>query len=976
MNRRLEWIDLMLHDDSGMDFEGRVLYYDVSSLPDVLLQHTLVTDSRAERMREYWRRWTSLLATFHDIKDGAYQLQINWQPKMGRIAVRLFFKSPFLPFVEFAASSLRDLGLRGEIETMTQSAFSALFSGHSSTVEIRQAMRQTECDDQPLDIVMPWWGPDDEFRTVFDTLIHCESDVTVNWLLISCNGKPEEYERVWEMTRSLATEANKSKGRSAVRNDFEAGNSIDPVAAWHADMMSERAARIQQCPLFLLQGHVMADDAQVAENIARVIQTSIAQQVCTDSENGKTVRLRSSAQYFVYTQEQVDMARCRLPMFEIVNTCAEVATECGGEYGAPVGSGASTKNRLPYLVDARGAATVFRPPASVNSGLAGIPVRQAWPGFHPGPILWEAPEGFLELGKYPQGDAALVPLDDLRKHILVVGFTGSGKSVTILNILHQLNEASVPFLVLEPAKKEYRGLLGVWRLREQMLGERQELHIFTVGDELHAPLRLNPFELLPGVRVETHISRLQTCFEGALPPIGPLASLIYEALLMVYRDQKWMLTDVGPEANEFAWRRFPTMQDFVACIETALDKREYGGDVETNVRAAVTGRLKPMTMGSRGRIFEGSGNLRVGELVTKSSLVTLFETPTVIELNDLNLDDKALIAMFILTFLREYRERAMARGDEHVLRHVTVVEEAHNILENISSSGNAEGSAANMRFKVVETFCNMLTEMRALGEGLIIADQSPQKLARDAIRNTNVQIAHQLRDAQDRKVVADAMSMGGEQRDFLGKLPPGSAALFVTGLERATFVSFPPYTPSREDEEKRPKLDAGREAWIAWLKEFAGDGFGDVQDEEVADHMHAITVLYKRLDLPFPQCNFCPDRSTCPHRPLAMAWKPTQTDVLVIRLLSAEADPGGQGGTQANAETVAEWACRTVLAQPGINASSRPGAAYCTVLCGWDYMIEHSEAGQRECGPTGRWPSDRFFDLLSNQLRVWNREES
>jgi hypothetical protein len=235
-------------------------------------------------------------------------------------------------------------------------------------------------------------------------------------------------------------------------------------------------------------------------------------------------------------------------------------------------------------------------------------------------------------------------------------------------------------------------------------------------------------------------------------------------------------------------------------------------------------------------------------------------------MNDLSVDDKALIVMFLLTMLREYREKN--RGQAGELVHVTVVEEAHNVLENVTSKGSGEGAtSADTRFKAVEAFCQLLTEIRALGEGLVIADQSPEKLARDALRNTNLQIAHQLRDGRDREAIANAMIMEKEQRDFLGKLPPGQAAMFRTGLEKATFVRFEKYYPTQDDLRARPPESSPTE-WNAWRGQFRGLGFRvDVSDDELAAMMRRLSPSFtdlRSLSLPYQGCQFC--RAQCRYR--------------------------------------------------------------------------------------------------------------
>ncbi len=335
--------------------------------------------------------------------------------------------------------------------------------------------------------------------------------------------------------------------------------------------------------------------------------------------------------------------------------------------------------------------------------------------------------------------------------------------------------------------------------------------------------------------MEAHVGRLQACFEAALPPLPWLPSVLAEALERVYRRAGWTLTDVADDHTRYG-RTAPTMRDFYRTLGRVVAGRDYGGETGQNVRAATLGRVKQLLLGSVGFMLGGVEADNVPPDL-------LFGRPVVLELNDLNLQDKALMMTFLLTFLREYRE-AHAAGR---LVHLTVIEEAHNVLGQVESQGTGEGAGADTRAKSVEAFCNLLAEVRSLGEGLVIADQSPNKLAPDALRNTNVQIAHQLRDGRDRQAVAGAMIMDDEQRDFLGKVPPGRAAVFFTGLQKATFLTAPDY------------------------RRGAGQAFADdISAGEVRARMDALVGGYRRTALPYAGCRFCPVRRTCDHRPAVL----------------------------------------------------------------------------------------------------------
>jgi hypothetical protein len=500
-------------------------------------------------------------------------------------------------------------------------------------------------------------------------------------------------------------------------------------------------------------------------------------------------------------------------------------------------------------MDSRSAATFFRLPIS-SSGVPGVHVKQSPPDFNPGPRRpsrdgrifanqfpvkqsSSEPDAPIELGFFHSGGCAAIDLAALTRHTLVTGFTGSGKTNTLFQVLHQALENKVPFLVIESAKSEYRGLTQVEALKR--LASR--IRVYTPGNELLAPLRINPFEILPGMRLESHLGRLQVCFEAAIPAIGPSSSVIAEALHDVYERLGWTLTEECPTDRPVK-RKFPVLSDFVQEMEQVIKKRGYKGELLENLTAALVGRFTPLLLGSKGSLFNSQR--------AHPSIETLLTTPVILELNGLQLEDQALLTLFLLTYLREYRDLHPGKPGELV--HLTVVEEAHNILSDVPSQDGGDETATNTRFKAVETFSAMLSEIRSLGEGIVISDQSPQKLAQDAIRNTNLQIAHQLRNSDDRRAIARAMIMDSNQEAYLGKQSTGEAALFYTGLEKAAFIRVNPY-------------DAPRAASDAAQKQYLGYGYrARLSDADLRRYMDSVDPdlpRKRKLVLPLLSCDHC-----------------------------------------------------------------------------------------------------------------------
>ena len=110
------------------------------------------------------------------------------------------------------------------------------------------------------------------------------------------------------------------------------------------------------------------------------------------------------------------------------------------------------------------------------------------------------------------------------------------------------------------------------------------------------------------------------------------------------------------------------------------------------------------------------------------------------------------------------------------LQHITVLEEAHNLLRRTSTEQSQESS--NLQGKSVEMLTNAIAEMRTYGEGFLIADQSPGLLDMAVIRNTNTKLILRLPDEGDRLLVGKAAGLNDDQIVELSRLDTGVAAVY------------------------------------------------------------------------------------------------------------------------------------------------------------------------------------------------------
>ena len=400
----------------------------------------------------------------------------------------------------------------------------------------------------------------------------------------------------------------------------------------------------------------------------------------------------------------------------------------------------------------------------------------------------------LELGAIQQNDKDTheqyrIALDDLTKHATVLGVTGSGKTTTILNLLDHAVRAGKPFLVIEPAKTEYRPL-------RRAMASLTDVRVYTLGNEMVAPFRFNPFEFETDDRVGSgsvlsHVDFLKTVFNAAFVLYAPMPYVLETALHEIYEDKGWDLASGRnlrlPDSDwtrRHAYPLFPMLTDLYRKIEEVTLRLNYHGELEQNVIAGLKARIGSLRLGSKGFMLDTAHGISLSELLSR---------PTILELEHIgNDDEKTFLMGLLLARLYEYRRLQAARGPLPAgLQHLLVFEEAHRLLKQTQTQVDSE--SANPRAQAIETFTNMLSEVRGYGQGVIVAEQIPSKLAPDVLKNTNLKVAHRLVAQDDRRSVGQTMNLSDTQMTHLGTLLPGRAAMYAEGADHAYLVRMENY---------------------------------------------------------------------------------------------------------------------------------------------------------------------------------------
>ncbi len=446
------------------------------------------------------------------------------------------------------------------------------------------------------------------------------------------------------------------------------------------------------------------------------------------------------------------------------------------------------------------------------SEIPGLPMRDltdfslSAPPSAPGTI----PLGDLldSLGR-PLGGVAVTE-GALNRHTFITGMTGYGKSNTAMQILFETyNTLGVPFLVLEPAKAEYR-------LLAQMPEFRDVLRVYSIGGATGLPFRLNPLAPVPGIPLSRHVDLLKAVFNASFPMYAGMPYVLEEAIIEVYRDRGWSLSEtdnphLSPRSSmDERSALTPSLEDLYDKIEVVLKRRNYGQEIHQNMGAALRSRLRSLMMGNKGLVF----NTR-----RATPLRDLFEVPCIIELKNLGDDEeKAFVMALLFTFLYEYaevRQRDIPlekRGKR--LGHLTLIEEAHRLLTATHGSGGTS-ETGDPKGKAVTMFTDMLAEMRAYGEGFVIADQIPTKLAPETLKNSNLKIVHRLAAPDDREITGACLNLNSAQIRHLNNLKQGEAIVHNERLGEAALVQIVNFKDLRApivDEDALQKLLDAQEA--------------------------------------------------------------------------------------------------------------------------------------------------------------------
>ena len=381
----------------------------------------------------------------------------------------------------------------------------------------------------------------------------------------------------------------------------------------------------------------------------------------------------------------------------------------------------------------------------------------------------------------------------LASHTFITGSTGAGKSNTVYQIIDKARKKYVKFLVIEPAKGEYKHIFG----------SDKDVLVYGTNPSLTPLLKINPFSFPDGIHILEHLDRLVELFNVCWPMYAAMPAVLKSAVEKSYQDCGW---DLVRSQNKYGEMLYPSFVDVAYNIKEIIDNSEFDTDNKGAYKGSLLTRLESLTNGINGMIFT----------CDEISNEDLFDKNVIVDLSRVGSSEtKSLIMGMLVLKLQEYR---MISNEMNVdFRHLTVLEEAHNLLKRTSTEQSSE--SANLLGKSVEMLSNAIAEMRTYGEGFIIADQAPGLMDMSVIRNTNTKIIMRLPDQTDRELVGKAANLNEDQIKELAKLPCGVAAIYQNEWVQPVLCKVDRFTANDKRYTFTPDNDVYLDAEVKTVSE-------------------------------------------------------------------------------------------------------------------------------------------------------------
>lgn len=364
----------------------------------------------------------------------------------------------------------------------------------------------------------------------------------------------------------------------------------------------------------------------------------------------------------------------------------------------------------------------------------------------------EAAAGEFLLGMVVYGRTPLFPVylrrENFIKHIGIFSITGGGKTNVAQLLVLGLLEKDVPFLVVD-WKRSYRAL---YSLPDPKV---RTIRIFSVGRKTGSPFHWNPLRGPPGVHPKTWISAVAEALERSHIS-GPGVADVFIDLF----DKKFEEFGVYDGKHE----RWPNFFD----ANEELQRTQFRGR-RMLWQDSCSRILKTFIFGPASGAFNARHPIRFEELL---------DQPVVVELDqELPKPLRVFFSDIILRWIHLYR---LGQGETDELRHVTFLEEVHNLFPKSSFEKQTTNSLENV-----------FREIRGFGEGLVNITQHPSLLPIYVLGNSNTQIYLGLQHEDDIVTAKRALFLEPDDVGFLDRLAVGEAIVKIKGRISPCYVHFP-----------------------------------------------------------------------------------------------------------------------------------------------------------------------------------------
>jgi len=410
------------------------------------------------------------------------------------------------------------------------------------------------------------------------------------------------------------------------------------------------------------------------------------------------------------------------------------------------------------------------------------------------------------MGK-PEETKVELDVESLSAHMLITGSTGSGKSNTVYQVISELVKKEKKFLIVEPAKGEYKNVFG----------NDEEVYVFGTNSKISDLLKINPFAFPNEIHVLEHIDRLVDIFNVCWPMYAAMPAVLKEAVEQSYVLAGW---DLRTSTCKKRIKMYPCFDDLLVCLRNVIGKSSFSQEVKDNYTGALLTRVNSLTNGFYRDIFCAYESEEVNH--------KLYEESTIVDLSRIGSSETKSMLMGII--MLKLQERRIAQGGINLdLKHITVLEEAHNLLKRTSTEQSTETS--NLLGKSVEMISNAIAEMRTYGEGFIIVDQAPGLLDLSVIRNTNTKIIMKLPDFSDRELVGKSAGLNDEQIIELAKIPTGIAAVYQNKWIEPVLCSIDEYKVKPKEYKRKSEIKYPTEQEVKY--EIIHYLLSDINEEQV-----------------------------------------------------------------------------------------------------------------------------------------------